>query len=141
MVALQPRVISFAITSVALATTALLSACSSGSSPSVEAEQLLGTWVGTNVGYEGGDTPVTQELRIVIKDINGSAFVGEKEWVDAQGNKGSDEFKGVVRPDGGVVIVDSDGVIEGTVSASEFIGVYTEVGEEPTAFTVTMTKQ
>lgn len=138
--ALRRSTISCGALSVALAA-ALLSACSSGSSPSVEAEQLVGTWVGTNAGYEGGDTFVSQDVQVVITEVSGNAFVGAKEWTDAQGVTGTDVVKGVVGPDGRVIIVDSDGIIEGTVSGSELIGVYTEVGEESTAFSVTMTKQ
>lgn len=117
-----------------------LTGCSS--SPSTTGSDLVGTWTGTNAGYEGPETVyVKQSVTLVVQEANGQAFFGFKEWTDEEGNLADELMKGAVTEDGQITIVDSDGLIEGVVSGSTLTGTYVEMGEDGAVLEVELTKQ
>lgn len=134
-----PRILSTSLTAVAL-TAVTLTGCSSATI--IAGDQLLGTWTGSNAGYEGPDAVyVDKPLTLVVQEANGPAFVGLKQWTEPDGTVVDEQIKGVVTETGQVTIVDGDGVFEGVLSGSTLTGRYVEMGDDAAVLEVQLTQQ
>lgn len=132
-----PRLMSGGLAIGLLAVT--ITGCSSSST--VDAEQLIGTWTGTNAGYEGTDPVyVDKPLTLVIQEANGPAFAGIKEWTEPDGTVNGENIIGTVTENGLVTIVDGDGFFEGEFSDATLTGVYVETGEDAAVLTVELSR-
>lgn len=142
---MKPSLIASSVIAAGLAVAAL-TGCSSSTTAedqsAVTGDQLVGTWGGTNAGYEGIDAVyVDKPLTLVVQEASGQAFFGFKEWTEPDGAVADEFIRGVVTPGGLVTIVDGDGVFEGVVSGSTLTGTYVEVGDDAAALEVELTKQ
>ncbi|MER3388556.1 MAG: hypothetical protein RJQ01_00855 [Microcella sp.] len=119
----------------------LAGCAASVSSGSLEAGALEGTWIGDNLGYEGGEYQ-EREIRFVIDQSTGSTFSGEKSWREVDGEWSEPEsFSGNVLDATDFHAVDDDGYIVGTlVSATTIQATYLEAGVDAGAFALTLEK-
>ena len=127
----------------AIIATGLLTIAVSGcsSSANTTADQLVGTWTGTNAGYEGTDPVyVNKPLPVVVQEATGQAFLGYKEWTEPDGTAVDELITGAVTGAGQVTIVDEDGVFEGVLSGSSLSGTYVENGDDRAVLEVELTK-
>ena len=123
-----------------LALTVALAGCAAAPS-AVDASDLEGTWIGSNLGYESGEYQ-EREIRLVIEDSTGSTFSGEKSWREPGGEWSESEgFSGSVLDGTEFHAVDSDGYIIGTIESSTSIhATYLEAGDDSGAFDLELEK-
>lgn len=116
--------------------------CGSSSSAEVPTgADMKGTWTSTGSGYEDGKAVTWQSSTIIIDKAVGQAFSGNEKYTGSGGVVFKEPIQGVIAPDGDILIVEEDGFSEGTLENGVFTGQYAEIGDEPTAMNVTMTKK
>ena len=116
--------------------------CGSSSSAEVPTgADMKGTWTSTGSGYENGKAVTWQPSTIIIDKAVGQAFSGNEKYTASGGAVFREPIQGVIAPDGDILIVEEDGFYEGTLENGVFTGQYAEIGDEPTAMNVTMTKK
>ena len=120
-----------------------IAGCATGeSSNSPDASSLVGTWVGSNIGYENGKWQ-EREARYVIEEGTGDVFVGLKFWREIGGEWSEAEiFSGSLHDSGEFFASDLDGFILGTVvSESRISATYLEAGPDQGAFALALEKE
>ena len=118
--------------------------CGSSSSAEVPTgADMKGTWTSTGSGYENGkvETWVRGTGTIIIDKAVGQAFSGNEKYTASGGVVFREPIQGVIEPDGDILIVEEDGFYEGNLENGVFTGEYAEIGDEPTALNVTLTKK
>ncbi len=116
--------------------------CGSSSSAEVPTgADMKGTWTSTGSGYEDGKAVTWQSSTIIIDKAVGQAFSGNQKYTASRGVVLREPIQGVIAPDGDILIIEEDGFYEGTLENGVFTGQYAEMGDEPTAVNVTMTKK
>lgn len=116
--------------------------CGSSSSAEVPTgADMKGTWTSTGSGYENGKAVTWQSSTIIIDKAVGQAFSGNEKYTASGGVVFKEPIQGVIAPDGDILIVEEDGFYEGTLENGVFTGQYAEIGDEPTAMNVTLTKK
>lgn len=116
--------------------------CGSSSSAEVPTgADMKGTWTSTGSGYENGKAVTWQSSTIIIDKAVGQAFSGNEKYTASGGVVFKEPIQGVIAPDGDILIIEEDGFYEGTLENGVFTGQYAEIGDEPTAMNVTMTKK
>lgn len=116
--------------------------CGSSSSAEVPTgADMKGTWTSTGSGYQDGKVETWVRGTIIIDKAVGQAFSGNEKYTASGGVVVSETIQGVIAPDGDILIVEEDGFYEGTLENGVFTGQYAEMGDEPTAANVTMTKK
>ncbi len=110
-------------------------------SSSGAASSLEGTWVGTNIGYEGGEYQ-EREIRLVIEESTGTTFAGVKSWRESGGEWSEPEsFSGAILESTEFHAADSDGYLIGTViSPTSIHANYLEAGEDNGVFALDLQK-
>ena len=116
--------------------------CGSSSSAEVPTgADMKGTWTSTGSGYENGKAVTWQSSTIIIDKAVGQAFSGNEKYTASGGVVFKEPIQGVIAPDGDILIVEEDGFYEGNLENGVFTGEYAEIGDEPTAMNVTLTKK
>jgi hypothetical protein len=116
--------------------------CGSSSSAEVPTgADMKGTWTSTGSGYENGKAVTWQSSTIIIDKAVGQAFSGNEKYTASGGVVFKEPIQGVIAPDGDILIVEEDGFYEGTLENGVFTGQDAEIGDEPTAMNVTLTKK
>jgi hypothetical protein len=110
-------------------------------SGSFDASTLVGTWTGSNLGYENGMYQERQ-IRLVVEESTGTTFSGSKAWRELGGDWSAPEtFAGSVLNSTEFHVADSDGYIIGTIeSASSIHATYLEAGADSGVFALDLTK-
>ncbi len=116
--------------------------CGSGSSAEVPTgADMKGTWTSMGSGYQNGKAETWLSSTIIIDKAVGQAFSGNQKYTHSGGVVLRETIQGVIAPDGDILIIEEDGFYEGTLENGVFTGQYAEMGDEPTAMNVTMTKK
>lgn len=104
-------------------------------------EDLKGTWAQTGEGYEMGRHVTWEDQTLVIEEAKGQGFVGFKEYTRDGEEPQKEVVNGVVGVDGGILIVDEDGVFEGSLVDGKILGQYVETGRDHGAVNVELTRK
>lgn len=116
------------------------SACAADTSVPTGAD-LRGTWTQNGAGYENG-VPVTWENQtVVIDEADGQGFAGFKEYTREGEPPQREIVNGVIGPDGNILIVDEDGRFEGRLVDGTLRGQYAEIGDDPGAINVELSRK
>lgn len=106
---------------------------------------LKGTWVQDGDGYERGErvTPENQMARatVVIAEADGQGFTGYKEYTDPGEPPTKEMLYGVVGVDGDILITDEDGYFTGRLVDGKIRGQYAEIGNDPAALNMELSRQ
>ncbi len=116
--------------------------CGSSSSAEVPTgADMKGTWTSMYSGYAVGKAVTWPPSTIIIDKAVGQAFSGNEKYTTSGGVVFREPTQGVIAPDGDILIIQEDGFYEGTLENGVFTGQYAEIGDEPVAMNVTLTKK
>ncbi len=120
-----------------LATAVLVSGCSQ---PAAEQPNVVGTWVGDYrfALADGSDNSSVETLVIIRQE--GDLLWGYEQW-EEDGEQMRADLTGTLTGENGIVLTESEGFFEGTVSGETMVVVFTKVAPaQHTAFEVTLTR-
>ena len=121
---------------------AAVAGCGADSAESVPTgADLVGTWNQAGVGYEKSGPVTWENQTLVIEEADGQGFVGFKEYTSEDGQPQRESVIGVIGPDGNILIVDEDGRFEGRLSEDTLQGQYSEIGDDPAAMNLEITRE